>query len=193
METQKIENRVKKKLSFKRFKHTIGVVEMSKHLASIYNVDLEKVQMAALLHDYAKELTNEELLKFMPNTTSTKKQIFLNQPQLLHGFAAAYMAKSEFNITDEDILNAIKYHTTGRVNMSELEKIIYIADFIELGRSFPGVEKLRKITFKNLNKGILLSLNQTIRFVMDKGELIHPESIEARNNILINMKKVRGI
>ena len=95
------------------------------------------------------------------------------------------MVKEVFNIDDEEILNAIKYHTTGRENMSILEKVIYMADLIEEGRSFPKVEELRELTYGGkMEEALLMSFNNTIKFVIDNNQLIHPRTVKARNYIM---------
>ena len=105
---------------------------------------------------------------------------------LMHGLAGSIIAKHIMGIEDEDVLNSISYHTTGRKNMTILEKIIYIADYIEPMRNFPGVDELRKIAYSNLDEALLLSFDNTIKYVITKGQLLHLDTIEARNYILYN-------
>ena len=115
-------------------------------------------------------------------------EITLKSPQVLHGFVGAIVAKEKFGIEDEMVLDAVKYHTLAKRDMSTLEKIIYIADYIEPGRDFPGVEELREITREDLDKGVLKGLENTILFVIKQGNLIHPLTIEARNFLIMQEK-----
>ena len=115
-------------------------------------------------------------------------EITLKSPQVLHGFVGAIVAKEKFGIEDEMVLDAVKYHTLAKKDMSTLEKIIYIADYIEPGRDFPGVEELREITREDLDKGVLKGLENTILFVIKQGNLIHPLTIEARNFLIMQEK-----
>ena len=108
-----------------------------------------------------------------------------NNLALSHSVIGSYVAKEVFEIEDEEILNAVKYHTTGRENMTLLEKIIYMADLIEEGRYFPKVEELRELTYSGkLEEALILSFNNTIKFVIDNNQLIHPRTVKARNYIL---------
>ncbi|MGL4730943.1 MAG: bis(5'-nucleosyl)-tetraphosphatase (symmetrical) YqeK [Clostridium sp.] len=177
---------IKSHLKNKRYVHTLGVVEMSEKLADIYNYDKHKARIAALMHDCAKNMSEEELLRITKENNLVEiDNIIEKSPMLLHGIVGAYIAKKEFKITDEDIINAIKYHTTGRENMSILEKIIYIADCIEMSRDFEGVDELRKIAYENLDHALLMIYDQTIKYIISNGWLLYPKTIEARNYLLI--------
>ncbi|PAB60860.1 bis(5'-nucleosyl)-tetraphosphatase (symmetrical) YqeK [Anaeromicrobium sediminis] len=188
MDIVKIKEFIKKNLSPKRYNHSLGVEKTALKLGEKYNCDLEKLQIAALLHDCAKNFTDEELLKHMPQVSIIEKDIYYKQPQLLHGFVGSLIIQQEFGISDDEIINAVRYHTTGRKNMSVLEKIIYISDYIEPNRVFEGVNELREIVEMNLDLGVLEGLNRTIKYTIDKNELIHPLSVNARNYILANIK-----
>jgi len=110
---------------------------------------------------------------------------------LIHGPVGAKIATDLFKITDRDILSAIEYHTYGKKNMTKLEKIIYLADLIEEGRDYPGVEELRALAERDLDRAVLKALDNSIIHVIAKGGLIHPNTIEARNYIInkLNIKK----
>lgn len=112
-------------------------------------------------------------------------EITRREPQLLHGPVGAVVARTEYGIENKEILGAIKYHTTGRKNMSVLEKIIYLADFIEPGRSYPGVDKLRKMAFENLDDAMIQALTNTIRYISGIGGLIHERTVSARNYLIL--------
>lgn len=182
---EKINNYIKETLKGNRYSHTLGVVETAKELAKINGEDEKKAELAALIHDVAKYIPVEEQVKILEDEGCELDEITLNSPQVLHGFTGAIIAKEKFGIEDQDILNAIKYHTLAKKDMSNLEKIIYIADYIEPGRDFPGVKKLREITKENLDEGVLKGLENTILFVIKQGNLLHPLTIEARNFLVM--------
>jgi predicted HD superfamily hydrolase involved in NAD metabolism len=177
---------LKARVSEKRFNHVLGVSDTAIKMAEKYNCNLEKAKMAALLHDIAKKMTDDELIKLVKEKGHKLNSVEENNPQLLHALAAAVIAREEMKIEDEDILNSVIYHTTGREDMSLLEKIIYIADYIEPSRDFPGVEKIRTAAFENIDKALLMALESSIQYVIKKGELLHIETIKARNYLIIN-------
>ena len=113
--------------------------------------------------------------------------IMLHNRQLIHGPLGAKIAQDKYNIDDLDILNAIEFHTTGRKDMSQLEKLIYIADYIEPSRKFSGVDKVRQLAYKDLDRSILLAMDETIVFLVKNNQLISPYTIEARNQLEINI------
>lgn len=182
MDINKLREKVKEKLSAKRFKHVLGVEEMCVILAEKNGEDIEKARISALLHDYMKE-TNIEILKAMCKDIPEVKG-YETLFEILHGFAGAIVAKEEFGIEDKDILNAIKYHTIGRENMSLLEKIVYIGDAIEMGRNYPNVEEIREETLKNLDKGIIMEVDRKIEYLKEKGGIIHIDTIKMRNSLM---------
>lgn len=175
---------LKNNLKESRYKHTLGVVETAIRLSDIYNCSKEKAIYAALIHDVAKYENDERLIAICTGNGYKISTIEKKSPYLLHGLAGSIIAKEKMGINDEDILNAAIYHTTGRENMTLLEKIIYIADCIEPNRVFPGVEELRIITFDNLDDGILRSLDDNIKFIIDRGLLLHENTIKARNYLI---------
>lgn len=173
-------------LSEKRYKHVLGVAETAKELAKLNGADESKAELAAMLHDVAKEMPIDEQMKILKKNNFNITEIEEASPQVLHGFVGEFLAREKFNIDDEEVLKAVAYHTTGKANMTKLEKIIYIADYIEPTRNYPGVEVLRETTYKDLDEGVLMGINNTIKLLVDKNGVIHPLTIEARNYLLIN-------
>ncbi|GAA0124327.1 hypothetical protein UT300019_02280 [Clostridium sp. CTA-19] len=170
----------------KRYTHTLGVLETAESLCEIYGCDKYKTRIAALLHDCAKNMSDDELIKITKeNNLIEVDETIKHSPMLLHGFVGAYIAGEKFNINDVDIINSIKYHTTGRPNMSILEKIIYVSDGIEPSRKFEGVDDIREVAIKDLDKALLMMYNQTIKYIISKNQLLYPKTIEARNYLLI--------
>ncbi len=184
-----IEKSLKAVMQQKRYTHTMGVVDAAIYLANKYGADTEEARIAALLHDYAKDFSEEELKSYVIQHQLEADKVLLEAYQLLHGKVAASIAEKRFFITNKDILNAIENHTTGRENMSTLEKIIYLADFIEVGRSYPGVDELRLKAEESLDKAVLMAFNNTIKYVLDIEKLLHPNTILARNEILSKLEE----
>ena len=176
---------VKSKMSLKRFTHTLGVVEMSEKLAKIYNADIEKCKIAALLHDICKEMDMEYIKNICKNNfTNELSEEDLENNEILHGFAGAYYVKNELGIDDEEILSAIKYHTVGAKNMNIVAKIVYIADAIEYGRNYPSVVKIREETFKNLDIGILMEIEHKEKYLESIGKKSHSNTDEFKKELL---------
>ncbi len=187
MNYKKIETLLKEMLPERRLKHSLNVSECAVKLSEIYNCDKEKAAIAGLIHDCAKYFTDEQIEDCVKKFDIDLDPLEVNNIALSHSVIGAHVAREVFNIDDEEILNAIKYHTTGRENMSLLEKIIYMADLIEEGRNFPSVEELRELTYSGkLEEALILSFNNTIKFVIDNNQLIHPRTVKARNYILGN-------
>lgn len=187
---EQIKKYLKENLKPKRYEHVLGVRESAIKLAEIYNGDIEKAKIAALVHDCAKNMNDQQLIKISKEHNLNINEICKQSPQLLHGPVGAIIAKETMGIEDKDILNAVAYHTTGRKNMSLLEMIIYIADYIEPNRTFPGIDSLRRLAYEDLELALLKSFDNTIKFVIDRGELLHLDTIESRNYILIEKHKL---
>lgn len=185
----KLEESVKKKLSPKRFNHSKRVMETALVLAEKHEVDLEKIKIAALLHDYAKDLKAIEMVRLIERSGGSVSSLELAEAEILHGPVAAIIAREEFLIEDKDILESIKYHTTGNVGLSKLAKIIYLADAIEPSRQYPGLKKIRETVEEDLDMALLLSLDSTLEYLIQKGRLIHPLSIETRNDLIMKNKR----
>jgi len=167
-----------------RLKHSLSVSDTAVTLATIYGQNIEKARIAGLVHDCAKNMTAEQLVKVAKEYKIEIDEIYKQNPSILHGLVGSIIAQSVMGILDEDILSAIRYHTTGRKNMSILEKIIYIADYIEPLRKFNGVEELRNLSKIDLDAAIIQSLENTIKYVISQKGLLHIDTIYARNYLL---------
>ncbi|WFA09505.1 bis(5'-nucleosyl)-tetraphosphatase (symmetrical) YqeK [Tissierella sp. Yu-01] len=174
-----------KKVGEKRAYHSIGVMKTAIKLARIYDCDIEKARIAGILHDCAKYRDKSYLLKRANDFGIILDNIMLENTELIHGPLGAMVAKFEFGIRDDEILDAICYHTTGRKNMTTLDKIIYIADYIEPNRDFPGVDEARELAYKDLNKSLKFAMENTIIFLLRQGKLVHLDTIEARNYLVL--------
>lgn len=164
----------------RRFAHTLGTVKTAAHLAARYGCDPEKARTAALLHDVTKGLGENEQLSLCEKYGVLPDDWTLRaKRELLHAVTGAKYARFELGIAEEEILSAIRYHTTGRANMTLLEKILYLADMIEETRDFPGVGELRAAAEKNLDEAVLLALERSMAFVEQKGGVLHPDTKRA--------------
>ena len=187
MEYRDIENDVKSILSEYRFKHSLGVLKKAVELAKIYGVDEEVTKKVGIAHDIAKEMTAEEMLEYSRTNNIEVDEIENLKPSLLHGKIGADIATKKYGFT-EDMVNAIKWHTTGRKNMSMLEKIIYVADKTEenrKGKRF-NLEKSRELSVKDIDETIIFLINEFIEYHINCNGIIHPETINARNDLLLN-------
>lgn len=176
---KEIEKYVRNHLSDKRWNHTVNVVSEAEKLCHMYGGDMEKCVTAAIFHDVVKELPNEELNALVRKFGFDEK--YIDSPNLSHGKIAAALLKHEWGIDDEDIINAVSYHTTGRAGMSKTEKIVFIADAIEPTRVYNGVEAIRKATYEDLDRGCLKSLTDTVEHLKEKGvSYIDEDTLRAR-------------
>jgi predicted HD superfamily hydrolase involved in NAD metabolism len=174
-----------KRLSPKRLQHSVGMSQTAEELADFFGCDRCKAKTAGLLHDLAREVPVNELLPRAQAFGIVMNDVEKAEPVLLHAPIAARLAQAEFQIHDPEILQSILLHTTGGPQMTMLDKIIYLADMIEPGRSFPGVVKLREVAHRDLDNALLMALNQSIYYILDRGGLLHPGTIEARNDLLL--------
>lgn len=164
-----------------RYKHSVGVMEMALKLNDYYHygVDANKITVASMLHDYTKNYdddSNLELIKkYLPNLINEE---LLGASQIWHSFSGSIIAEIEFNINDSDILNAIYYHTIGRPNMSALEKLIFISDYIEKNRIGTNFEIVRKLAFQNIDYAICVMLEEQFKYLRKKGMSIYSESLK---------------
>lgn len=183
---------IKENLSKERYIHTMGVISVSKKLAKINDVSEEKAEIAALCHDIAKNLTKDKMRELIEENNIQLSQDEKGSFPVWHGVVAPIVAKQKLKIDDIEILQAIRWHTTGKENMTKLDKIIYIADMIEPSREFKGVKEIREETLKDLDKGVLVGLTKTIKYLLKSGATIDINSIKARN-YLINESKEKKI
>lgn len=174
---------VKEQLTEHRYQHTLGVMETSICLAKRYGADEKKAETAAIFHDYAKFRPKEEMREIILNQGFPKDLLDFNA-ELWHAPAGAYLAKAEAGVDDPEILDAIRYHTSGRPGMTLLEKIIYLADYIEPGRHFPGVEEVRELAKENLDAALIKSVQNTILFLIKRGQVVYPETFHTYNDLI---------
>ena len=175
---------IEENFSENKSRHIFGVCETAKSLARRYGADENKAEVAALFHDMFKDITDEELKDYAKNLGLEEK--YQNNINLAHSKIASAIMASDYNISDKDILNAVKYHTTGRAGMSLLEKIIFIADVIEPGRDYPGVEEVRELVYKDLDAACLRAMKNSVEHVTKKGALLDEDTLRAIEDLKSN-------
>ncbi len=182
--------KLRSSLSIKRYIHTLGVMEEAKKLARVYGVSEEKAEIAGLLHDCAKDYPNQLKINLCKEYHVKLDDFLLNQPELIHSFLGAEVAKRVYQVQDSEILNSIKYHTTGKPDMSALEKIIYVADGIEPNRKDTEfIKNIRELAYEDLDKAFSCMLKDTIRHLKKRRINIYYLTVEA----LEYMKKQEAI
>ena len=178
----KIKEKMREILTLKRYNHTLGVEKVAIELAHKYGADMRKVRKGALLHDCSKQFSLEKMHELCDCDETIA--FYGHLGELLHGFAGSVYAKKEFGITDEEILNSIRYHTIGRRGMSLVEKIIYVADAIEPSRTNEEVETIRRLAFENIDEAIIHEVDRKMEFLIKKEAIIHPNTVDMRNWLL---------
>lgn len=170
IDNNEIKKAIKKTQDKKRFYHTLGVAYTATALAMKYQIDLKTAELAGLLHDCAKCLSHEEKIEICVKNGIEMTEVEKRNPFLLHAKVGSFLARTEYGVEDQDILNAILNHTTGRPDMSLLEKIIFIADYIEPGRDqAPNLEAIRKSAFEDIDRTLLWILEDTLAYLHSGG------------------------
>lgn len=174
---------VKEHLTDHRYQHTIGVMETAIVLAERYGADLKKAELAAIFHDYAKFRPKDEMKQIILDQ-GMEQQLLVFNSELWHAPVGAFLVEKEVGLNDEEILDAIRYHTSGRVGMSLLDKVVYLADYIEPGRRFPGVDEVREFAKANLNQALVQAIKNSIQFLMKKNQPVYPDTIYTYNDLV---------
>jgi len=169
------------RLSFHRFEHTKRVVDVAKQLANHYKIETPIVMLAALFHDYAKELPKEQMRHIL--LENDREDILALAPAIWHAPVGAYLIKDIYPF-GEDIFDSICYHTTGRNNMTDIEKVTFLADYIEPKRSYPRLDEIRKEAWINLDYAMYMALNLNLEKLIINDFLVAEVTVEARNYFL---------
>ncbi len=183
---EKINKDMRKTLSDKRYNHSLGVMRKAKELATKYGIDEEKAMLVGLAHDIAKEIPKDKKIEYVQENNIEIDDIEKVNIELLHAKIGADICKKKYGFT-EDMANAIKYHTTGNPQMDDLAKVIFIADKTEEGRKDIDTEVIKQMEEKGLNAEIVYLIDNSVKYTIDKGKLIHPDSIYTRNALITNM------
>ena len=173
----------------KRLRHCLGVEKAARELAECFGLDVEKAGLAGLLHDYAKKVSDEEFLSLIdkyrldPDLKNWGNNVW-------HGMVGIYKIQEDLGIEDAEILRAIEVHTVGSGTMSELDKVVYVADYIEHNRDFPGVDKARELAQRSLNQAVAYETARTVEHLARKGMPIYPQTLETYNAFVEYLKEI---
>ncbi len=178
---------IDRNMTEKRQHHTYAVAEEARKLSLRYGEDVEKAELAALFHDYFRGVSENDINGYVRQLGLDT--VYFNNGNLAHSKIAAIIMERDYDIKDQDIINAVSFHTTGRANMSRLEKIIYLADAIEPNRSYPGVEEIRTKAYENLDEACLLSLEHSIKYLRCKGAFLDQDTVMARDSLAVEINK----
>lgn len=174
-ELERIGEELKARLDKERFEHTMLVAREAVMLAHRYGVDAKKARLAGMLHDCMK-INHHDLIEYAHVHGYVLSQKELDYPFTIHGRLGAESAREEFGVRNEEILNAIRHHTIGSTNMSALDKIIFIADKIELSRNYKGVEELRAIAYRDIDSAVIAIMKNSAQFAIARGSRVHPDT-----------------
>lgn len=167
-----LKKEMKKSMDDSRYEHTLGVMYTSAALAMRYGYDIDRAQLAGLLHDCAKCMPNAKKLKTAEKNGLEISELERKNPFMLHAKVGELLARKKYDIDDEEVLGAIRWHTTGRPNMSLLEKIVYVADYIEPKREkAPNLKEVRQLAFINLDQALLKILEDTLGYLGDSEDV----------------------
>lgn len=184
---------LKRTLSEYRLRHTLSVAETAVWLANRFGVDPFQAHLAGMLHDCAKGMDAPTLLQLIRNGGISADELELSMPALLHAPAGAALARSNYHVSDQNVLSAIRWHTTGRRNMTPLEKVVYLADMIEPGRTpYPGIEDLRLCARDDLDEAVRMAAAQSANYVASRGKKLHPRTMELAGREATNRKNENG-
>ncbi len=176
---------IKGKLKESRYIHSLNVADSARSLAQRYGCDEEKAYTAGLLHDVMKNASDDEQLSAIGKAGWELTPCEKANKKLWHAIAGAAYMKTELDIADSDLIDAVRYHTTARKNMSILEKVIYVADFISADRDYPEVDDVRHAAEESLEKAMMLGLEFCIHEIVDRKQVLHPDSVDAYNEIIL--------
>ena len=185
MELEQIEKIVKTRLSEKRYKHSLAVMQRCAELAKIYGVDIEKAKKVGLAHDIAKELSQEEIMKIVKENNIEFDEIEIKNPPLWHAKIGGVICKNELGFTG-DMVQAVESHTLGNEKMELLDKILFVADATGLDRNWIDLEYARKLSETSLDETIIYIIDINIKDNIQRKRQIHPQSIKARNKLIKN-------
>ena len=183
MTEQKARRLAKKRLSAKRYQHTLNVRRMAVKLAKRWGADPEKAALAALLHDTAKELPREEMLQIL-NDNAIIAENAQNRPSpVWHGICAAILAQTQWGVEDEEVLSAIRCHTTGKPGMSLLDEIVFLADMTSAERDYPEVDYLRKLEKEDIHRAMREALEMNLHWLEERGKPVDEETRAALEDL----------
>lgn len=179
---EKIKNDLKNTLSQFRYEHSIRVAETARSLAEYYNIDAEKAYITGVVHDIAKEFSNEENKKWIQKYNLPKELLDPKFKEIIHADIGAVVVKELYGFDDE-ICNAVKYHTIGNISMTLFDKVIFVADTIGRKNSNPQIEEIRKLAYQNINKAVKQCLINQKEKIEGSEKSFHPNALELLNSL----------
>ncbi|WP_438433256.1 bis(5'-nucleosyl)-tetraphosphatase (symmetrical) YqeK [Gorillibacterium sp. sgz500922] len=188
MKREELMEAVRRELPAKRWQHTLGVMQSARELARKFGADPDKAELAGLLHDYCKYWPTERQRLVILESDLPNELLQYDKP-LWHAPVGAYVVSKEFGIDDEEVLDAIRYHTSGRVGMTMLEKVVCLADYMEPGRDYPEVAAIRKLAETSVEKALVAGYDSTMRYLLTKGEKIYPLTLLSRNALIDEIRE----
>ncbi|WP_404443845.1 bis(5'-nucleosyl)-tetraphosphatase (symmetrical) YqeK [Sutcliffiella horikoshii] len=188
MNREKALRLVREQLTERRYIHTVGVMEAAIELAERYDVDTQKAELAAIFHDYAKFRDKEEMRRIIIDQKMPHDLLQFHD-ELWHAPVGAYLVEKEAGITDGEVLEAIRCHTSGKINMTPLDKVLYVADYIEPGRDFPGVDQVRESAKSSLDIAVIQAMKNTIMYLLKRNQPIYPDTFQAYNDMTMKVKE----
>ncbi|WP_314002929.1 bis(5'-nucleosyl)-tetraphosphatase (symmetrical) YqeK [uncultured Paenibacillus sp.] len=190
MKREAIIEAVRAQMPEKRWSHTLGVAQTSVELARRFGADPVKADLAAILHDVAKYWPVDRMEEVLRGEGLELADDLLDyDKELWHAPVGALVAARDYGVTDGEVLSAIRFHTSGRENMSLLDKVVCLADYMEPGRQFPGVDKIRELAEHSLERALLAGFDSTIAFLLEKGKRIYPLTVAARNDLIVRLNR----
>lgn len=184
MNIEEAEQAIRDILPEKRYVHSLGVSETAGKLAEKYGADPYKARLAGMLHDIVKYFPDDQLKRIILRRADISNDYLAYSVKLWHAPAGAAYVQENYGIDDREVLNAMAFHTTGRKSMTDLEKIIFLADYIEPGRDFPGVDEVREVAGRSLDEAVFQELQRTIIHLLNKRQRVYPETFEAYNDLV---------
>ena len=189
LKTSEYKDFIRQKMGDYRFTHSVNVADEAVALAKIYGCDEELAYTAGILHDVTKEFPKDEQLQIIADGGIILDSVQKNAPKLWHSISGSVYVRDYLGIKNNDIINAVRYHTTGRAGMSLLEKIIYIADFTSAERSYKDVDIMRELSRKTLEDAMLFSCKFTIGNLSSQELAIHPDQLDCYNELVLNIER----
>jgi predicted HD superfamily hydrolase involved in NAD metabolism len=186
MNFESYQSAIRSLLGDQRYKHSLCVARAAVRLARQYGADEKKAETAGILHDIMKDLPREEQKKLICQYGILLTEVEQNTPKLWHAILGAEYIRRKLGVTDPEILEAVRYHTTGREKMALLDKILFIADYISDDRDYPGVDKMRKIAENSLEEAMVEGIAFTVKDLADAKRPIHPDTIAAYNDTILH-------
>ncbi|MBB3108940.1 putative HD superfamily hydrolase involved in NAD metabolism [Paenibacillus phyllosphaerae] len=180
--------KVQAEMPQKRWTHTLGVMETAVILAKRYGADPVKADQAAILHDVAKYWPTSRMEQIIREQQMPEELLRFDK-ELWHAPVGAFVAERDYGIADPEVLDAIRFHTSGREQMTLLDKIVCLADYMEPGRDFPGVHKIRELAEHSVEKALIAGFDSTISFLLAQGKRIFPLTVAARNDLIFQLRE----